>query len=486
MDFKENALRARLNEIAGRFSQAEIARRTGQRGSTVSRYLSGNRIPAVFVESVGREFGVNPAWLLYGEGAPWLTDVVADQGKTATGLVELVQTMGRLSKLKLGALAGKQSALNLRELNDALEAFERVRERLARQSRETYVQVLDDWNAAIGARDKAACARLAKAAEQVSRLCPDEELTRRHEQLRGAHEYVAGSVERALLHRRRSFYYSLTQSGEVDERVLVEAFSVVVTLDAIGRTAEAARFGEAALKLATGAASWANYGRCVGALGWVQIQLGNLRRGMHLTAQALARPLNSVSRQNCLVSMVYAQFLAGALELPLAAQMLAPEKINFERVFFFSPWASTADALEKMLVQYNALRGELPVGPGARIARTQMLSLQGKHDKALEVWAEAENDQEARDHNPSGGLDFTLRVMRTQLLRRAGREKEARNAFEVAEAARKAVPTGITLDLNWRRVHWRNALAIGTPVMRRGAEKFDRFCKRRGIVFGPD
>lgn len=90
-----------------------------------------------------------------------------------------------------------------------------------------------------------------------------------------------------------------------------------------------------------------------------------------------------------------------------------------------------------------------------------------------------------RTHSPLG-REITRLAMRAQLLRRAGRDKNACKALAQAEAARQAVPKELSLDLNWLRVHWRNALLLGAPAVRKRADKFERLCKKRGIAFGPE
>ena len=482
----EAAVRERLNEVALRYPQAEIARRTSTPGSSVSRYLKGNRIPVSFVASVGREFGVNPAWLLFGEGAPWLSDVAAEEGKTAAGLAELVHTMGRISKLKLGALAGKEHARNLRDLNDALESFELVREQLARQSRATYARVLDDWGKAINDQHKLRSTRLAKAAEQVGRLCPDPVLNRRHERLRGSHEYLAGNIHRALVHRRRAFFQAVSETGEINEQALVEAFGVVVTLDAAGLVDNAIRFAEAALKLSPRAREFGNYGRCIGVYGWVLVQAGKLRKGMGMLATAISLGLNPDVRQNSVYGMAYALYLSGSIDLCAAADMLEPSRLNLQRVMFLCPWTRDARLPEELLRRHDRIASDEPTSPGERIARAHLLSLQGKQDKAMQIWKGAEEDDFVRNHNAIG-LDFVLSVMKTQLLRAGGRVKEARQELASCERLRVNAGEGVTLDPNWCRVHWRNAIALETGGrIRTRANEFVKLCRRRGIHFEAD
>ena len=474
----EEGVRARLGEIALRYGQAEIARRTATRGSSVSRYLHGNRIPVSFVALVAREFGANPAWLLFGEGAAWLADVAAPTARVGQGLVELVQTMDRLSRLKLGALAGRSQARALRDLNDALESFERVRATLAEQSRDTYREVLDEWSQSITAGDVERMRRLSSAADQVARLCPDPNLGRRHESNRASHEALLGNVERALTYRRRVFLSSIPDSGKLDNEALSAAFGVVVALDALGRTADGQRFAEAALKLAPNARSLRSYGACLGTYGWILLQRGNLRKALGVIANAMALPLPPMLRENCAFAAAYGLYLSGGVSLSGAAYMVPNTPRSLTPLLFVSPWC--LDAAEVRTVQRKHARLRQPADvPEARIVRAHLHCLQGRHDEALREWTAAEADEVARKHNPVG-LDFTLRVMRTQLLRLAERRPEALRSLRQADAERAAIAPGITLDLNWQRLHWRNAHVLGVTLP--ATQRFEKFCRKRGIA----
>src|SRR5262249_23134091 len=154
-------------------NQAEIARKTGVSPANVNRYLRQNRIPASFCASLVNGLGVNPAWLLAGEGTPFLADVGASNEKLAGNLLALLQAMSNVAPMRLGSLAGKKGLSVLRELNDALLSYERLKSRLNEQSRDIFAQVLKDWRAAINDRQEERAIALRKAAEQVSRLCED-------------------------------------------------------------------------------------------------------------------------------------------------------------------------------------------------------------------------------------------------------------------------------------------------------------------------
>src|SRR5262245_48664134 len=99
-------VRARLRELAEKTKQAEIAAKTGVNAANVSRYLKDNRIPASFCSALVRGMGVNPAWLMVGEGSAMLSDVTDGTGRMAGNVLQLVEAMNSVTKLRLGSLAG--------------------------------------------------------------------------------------------------------------------------------------------------------------------------------------------------------------------------------------------------------------------------------------------------------------------------------------------------------------------------------------------
>ena len=83
--------------MADEHTQREIARRTGTAHTNVSAYLKGTKMPARFCVELARTLGVNLNWLLLGEGAPYLSDVKAETGETASDMLDLVQAMNSVN-----------------------------------------------------------------------------------------------------------------------------------------------------------------------------------------------------------------------------------------------------------------------------------------------------------------------------------------------------------------------------------------------------
>lgn len=489
---EEAGIRRRLADVSRRYSQAEIARRLGMRRGTVSRYLSQNRIPGAFLAGIAREFGVNATWLMLGEGAPWIADVRADQANMGRGMMEMVQAMARVSRLRLGALAGRQDAKDLRELNDALEAYERLRRRMAEQSRPTYAKILQDWRQALGRGEMAQARHLRAAAEQVARICPDPLLEIEHENLRGGHEYTSGNVEGALPHMRRAVLGSLPATGEMDEKTFSAAFRVVMTLEVLGRTRDAARYAEAALALAPphAAAEWASYPLYRGFYGWVLVLLDDVVAGLPLLTQAMTLVAPGPGLDNLRVSAAYALFISGALSLAAVAGDAEASPSVVRRLLFLSPWCLEAEPVRRLLARDRRAQSDERFAQKQRLARAHLHALEGRHPQALREWEAAERE-EAAASGGAGAPHFAGNVMRCQLWRLAGDITAARRALAKAEQVRHDTPPEIQLDFNWRRIHWRNAAALATGSgprdmeLRDLARGFARYARERGLVAHP-
>lgn len=475
---QEEALRARLREITRRYPQAELARRLGMRRSTVNRYLQGNRIPAAFLAGIAREFGVNTAWLMLGEGVPWIADVRADQASVGKGLLELVQAMERVSRLRLGALAGKTEAAALRELSDAMQSHERISARLAEKSRDTYRKILDDWLAAVKAGDKELSNQMARAAEQVARLCPDPILRRGHESMLAAHKQLCGRNEDSLVHRKNVFAASVGESGKLDAKGVSAAVGLAVTLDALSRTREARAVLKAALSLGHDQRDTVIYAQASAFLGWTDLELGFIARGMKRLHAAMARAAQGEGSENLRMSIAYGSYLSGSCELD-GMVVLCPLPL-LGRLRGLAPWCLQQKRLETLARQCEPMQDRNT--PEARILGSHLAAVQGRHSRALSIWHEAEQDSRSH-HGAPLGTEFTMHAMRAHLLLLAGRKPQAREALLDTEDVRRKVPAEIALDCHWLRLHWRNAAQLckqGESLWRKAA-RFHQQAAKRGL-----
>ncbi|MCL4732125.1 MAG: helix-turn-helix transcriptional regulator, partial [Planctomycetes bacterium] len=229
-DAESAALRARLAQLARGRTKAEIARKTGTSITNVARYLAGTRMPTEFSVAVIKGLGVNPAWWLVGEGTPYVADITAGTTAMAGNLLELVEAMSAVSRMRLGALAQKNHLKVLRELNDALGTYERLRDRLNQQSRGIFEQLLADLDRSLENFKVQPAAELLKAAQQVARLCDAPDLHRQLLVQQARYYYAQVDFERALACQRRLVMHLLGDDGLATEQGCQNAVHLVLTL----------------------------------------------------------------------------------------------------------------------------------------------------------------------------------------------------------------------------------------------------------------
>ena len=133
-------IQQRLIELAEQHSQADIARKTEFSRNNVSRYVNGTRMPIEFAAALVEGLGVNPAWLLTGEGTAYLSDINSGTQEMAGDLLALVDAMAAVNRMRLGSLTGKHHLGVLRELNETLKKHEGLRDRLNKHSRKIFLQ----------------------------------------------------------------------------------------------------------------------------------------------------------------------------------------------------------------------------------------------------------------------------------------------------------------------------------------------------------
>ena len=248
-NLETQALRERLAQLAQGKTRSEIARKTATSPTNVVRYLKGTRMPLEFAAALVKGLGVNPAWLLAGEGAPYLADVTSQTAVMGGNLLELVEAMNAVSRMKLGALAGKHQARVLRELSDAIAAHDRLRAKLNAQSRGIFVQLLGDIEKCLNDYKVQPAAGLLKAAEQVARLCDDPELHAKLLAYQASYHAFVRDLDTALAYQRKLMQRMLSAAGAPDEYALRNAVNLILTLMTLARLPEAQRVCEATLKL---------------------------------------------------------------------------------------------------------------------------------------------------------------------------------------------------------------------------------------------
>lgn len=280
----------RLAFLAQRWPQAEIARKTGTQRNNVSRYMRGGKMPVDFAAAVVRQLGVNPAWLLVGEGTPFLSDVSAGTGRMAGDLLEMVEAMNSVANLQLGSLAGKHHLRVLRELNDALARFEKLRAGINERTGPIFARILDDYWQALEKWQLEKADDIRKAAEQVARLCDDEALQERFERSLSFHAFLRRDEDESILHLSRVFQRRMAGAA-IDEQGLREAYNLANTLQSNARLDEAIAICDSAIALAGPSGREWGVTKLVQSLsGYIWMERGDVREGLRRVVGAAPQP----------------------------------------------------------------------------------------------------------------------------------------------------------------------------------------------------
>lgn len=245
---KSNELRQRLKRLAERFTQAELARRSGVSKANVHRYLRAGRVPADFLEALVREFNVRPDWLLEGRGAMLRSEVTEHAAQESARLLELVVNLNAISHERIGALS-EQSARQVRALSDALARHDQLRSRLNQRVTPAFAQLVARQQQHLNAGEYEQAEDLAPSLEQLARLCDDQNLRVRHDMLEAVRLWWKGDLERQDgLHRR--VLGRLIAAGNTRQRQFLRiTYNYCAGLYAAGRLTQAANIADAVCTL---------------------------------------------------------------------------------------------------------------------------------------------------------------------------------------------------------------------------------------------
>lgn len=462
----ERALRDRLNQLVRDRSRSEVARRTGTSLMNVSRYLGGTRVPAAFCIALCREFGVNPSWLLTGQGPLSVADVAQDQSQTAGDLLKLVEALGAVSRMRLGSLAGDRGLKMMRELDDALGAHERLRAKLNLRASDLLGRVLTELEVALRDIDLPRAAALLGSATQLARLTDDEALGARLLAVQAHHAFLMRRMDKALSFMRKRFGLALAGGGLNTPEGLEMGLRLGLTLQDAGLADEARRTLEAILAYADSAARrLPSYAVCACAHGTILVESGRLPDGIAALKQWT--PACDARRAgNALAGLMRAQVLAGELPLRLARDAPGLEPAKWIHLASLAAVAEDAEFLREGAAYFDSPQGRVPrersvlphyAGVLARI-------LQGRaQDPGAEL-------QRAKQSATEHGIETELTaIVHTTALRLAGDRKGARAAHRQARTALASAGTSI----EFMAMHLRNALLLGpTAAERAEADKF--------------
>jgi transcriptional regulator with XRE-family HTH domain len=473
----DSGIRQRFAELVAKHTQSEIARATGTPISSVNRYMHGARIPADFCAALVRGLGVNPSWLLAGEGSPSLSDVPDNVSGMADELISMVRAMGEVSRMRLGSLTGKHHLRVLRELSDALGRHEELRLSLREQLGPFVKELLASYRAAIHRYDATTAADLRKALEQVFRF-HDVPQDRREFDLHRAHEaYIGGDLDAALAFQRGVFGGHLS-SGHVDLAALAIAQNLCVGLQAAGRIAECRRVALAALDLSIPDVADSEDGRYLDAIvGFCDVHTGRLRDGLPRILHAYSRA-SAGARGPMQLMLIQASLLAGTLDMNAALEMALTFPQMGNAMCRFAAWLEDGRLLDRVIQRFVGTdANHTPpdrLSPAHAIQVRDLLTGRGKLDDAAYLRWE--------DRGYVGLIESLVLRCRRDIL--AGRKVPARKLHaQAATLLAKSTPDYLPEALT-EALHHRNALDLFPAESAARDAAADYFTSRREAGYG--
>jgi hypothetical protein len=368
-------------------------------------------------------------------------------------LLELVEAMNAVTRMKLGALAGKQNLKVLRELNDALDAHERLRAKLNEHSRGIFAQLLADIERCLNDYKVQPAAGLLKAAEQVGRLCDDPELHRKLLSHQASYFAFVRDLGKALPFQRKLLQRLLADSGAPDEAGLRNVVNLVLTLMTLSRLPEAKRVCESVLKLVPpNTPRWTALALLAFLQGRLMAEKGELLPGLAIMTRELAAG-GGPTEPNLRLWLTQHLLRAGLLRPADALHYGEDTPVKSLVLMDFACWHEDSAFLKKTCdlaaqPRFNSL-GDL-----ARPGHFGPYLLRAMAHKDKRAVAEFE-----RTHKDC--VDDTRlypEVFTTQLWRVLGDAKKASITFAQAEAKLAAIPPEQHVHVLTWAMHCKNAL----------------------------
>jgi len=456
----QKALRARLNELRGRFSQSDIARATKTPVTNVHRYMRVGKIPAEFCSALVEALEVNPAWLLAGEGGALLTDVDDATSKAGSQMLGMVEAMNAVSRVRLGALAGRQQQQTLRELADSVGAYDRVRERMNDITRPVLAQMLERYRELTSSMELERASSMRKAALQIARFCDDDDLLWRLDQQQAEHEHMLGRVDESLRFHLKLFARKLHQGALTDSDACSQAGSFVLALRDSGRFAEGLRICRAAIELTVEEGrEWSSFLELRVIAGSLEVELGKLEPGLMEIQQAYVK-FAAAQRPFPALLLARAELLAG---LSPVADVGKRAHASRGRSRLLLRHACGLEDLAELRETFKTCVGkdEQQVPPDEFESRRAALLLKVLSGKIHDALAHYDSlvDQSPPPVNSPHLKAVVIAVQRAQLARLGASAKIAASAALEAQSAIDAVPKDRTVTLDLRALHARNLLA---------------------------
>jgi len=484
---ERESIRGRLNQLAEAHSQAELARRTGVAPPAVHRYLHGAKVPSEFCAALVREFGVNPAWLLTGEGATYLSDVSAGTQRMAGDLLALVGAMNQVARMRLGSLAGKQHLKVLRELNEAVGEYERLREKMDEHTTPFFGRVLEDYRVTVMIKkDLNRAGALRPAVEQLGRMNNHPLLRRRMLAFLAFHDYLAGRTERSVEFQRQLFRLELGRDTEYLPEDAFTGRNFALVLFSNGLQDEAAMVAQVTRSQCELAGNLATHVHALAMLEQViDVERGQLEGRVSRALAAFARM--AASDQALLTGgLLRVLLLTGAIGLKGAPQVGVAGRGRAQQIARFANWHGDAESLEfaQASAPGDSATALPPDDPLLEELTTRLKALQGSK-APLRKLAEQWRQEARRPGGFKGPFDAAVAATRAALALKDSKAAAADFAF--AEKLRISLPPRCRPDLLKLSEHYRNALDLNAASALHSKAKlfFQDYAARGYGLFAP-
>ena len=462
-------IRERLRLLVKDRTQAEISRVTGTPGSNVSRYLLGTKVPAEFCGELVQHLGVSPVWLMTGEGSPYLSDIAASTADTSSNLVEMVEAMNAVMRMRIGSLTGKDHLKTLRQLNETLELFEKMQERFNSQLRPFFHDLIEDYRRVIISRKLERAGAIRAASEHVYRLCPDRELRHVFDILQGSHEFLLGNFDRALAYRRDAFLRTMSVGRPPSEQSLDDALSLVMLLLETHRLDEAQRAAESSLILAEPVSHLQVYQHLRFLAGYIEVGLGNPREGIDRMTPAFFM-LEGERKRLCAPMFMFARLMSGELTLKQAMAETEPWKSGapdtprrLEAMFLmtFACWDENPVNLKVLRERYLNTDWSVEIITPFIMARTKTLDAAIQKPSArlaAAFWRDPDVQATIKGYGVWRRMGAAAGAC--QISRLCDARALALKQLAQAEQIRHEVPEGVELSIWLLALHYRNAVEL--------------------------
>ena len=450
---RAEAIQKRVAELAETHSQADISRKTEFSRNNVSRYVNGTRMPLEFGAALVEGLGINPAWLLTGEGTPYLSDISTGTENMAGDLLALVDAMAAVNRMRLGSLTGKHHLGVLRELSQTLKSHEDLRGKLNAHSREIFLKLIEDVRDALKRRDLNRAETLMQALEQVSRLTDDPFLRAQYEGAQSHFHHYNNDPEAALPHQRAVFASFLVHHSRFDDWMKPEAHNYVVVLEHCNRFVEARRVARASIEMCDG-----DHPQLQHVAATLDIELGDLQRGLN-DLRRLIPLVDERYGYNLQQSLARGQVLEGSMTMPQAITFGGDLPAKWGRL------AGTAVALEReadieLLLKQGVGTSGGKVSPENALAVHLSCLLEvmreGGGTAAQRLLVHLENTTQKQDDVTR----FREQCMVAQLFRLGKQRKQALKHLRIASETWAGLGEGLLPPVEYRILHARNVLAL--------------------------